>query len=170
MWQGDAMGMWLTVTYGCQSQRTVGHLLWLQRCAGCVIPHYSDVTMDTMASQITSLTIVYSTVYSSAHQRKHQSSKPLAFVRGIHRRPVNSPHKGPVTRKMFPFNDVIMIRILPISFWRMGRGCGWWSCMRLWDPVWKLAYNTRSKSLIITFHPATDAQKHDLMSQHKYYI
>ena len=44
-----------------------------------------------------------------AHQRKHQSSASLAFVRGIHRRPVNSPHKWPVTRKMFPFDDVIMI-------------------------------------------------------------
>ena len=43
-----------------------------------------------------------------ADQRKHQSSASLAFVRGIHRRPVNSPHKGPVTRKMFPFDDVIM--------------------------------------------------------------
>ena len=56
----------------------------------------------------TSLTIVYSTVYSDANQRKHQSSASLAFVRGIHRGPLNSPHKWPVTRKMFPFNDVIM--------------------------------------------------------------
>ena len=63
--------------------------------------------MSTMASQITSLVVVYGTVYTSA-QRKHQSSAPLVFVRGIHRRPVNSPHKGPVTRKMFPFDDVIM--------------------------------------------------------------
>ena len=64
--------------------------------------------MDTMASQITSLTIVYSTVYLGADQRKHQSSASLAFVWGIHRGPVNSPHKRPVTRKMFPFDDVIM--------------------------------------------------------------
>ena len=70
--------------------------------------HYSDVIMNTMASQITSLTIVYSTVYSGANQRKHQSSASLAFVLGIHRWPVNSPHKGPVTRKLFPFDDVIM--------------------------------------------------------------
>ena len=65
--------------------------------------HGSDVIMGAMASQITSLTIVYST-----DQRKHQSSAPLAFVWGIHRSPVNSPHKWPVTRKMFPFDDVIM--------------------------------------------------------------
>ena len=64
--------------------------------------------MSLMASQITSLTIVYSTVYSDADQRKLQSSASLAFVRGIHRGPVNSPHKRPVTRKMFPFDDVIM--------------------------------------------------------------
>ena len=64
--------------------------------------------MNTIASQITSLTIVYSIVYSDAGQRKHQSSASLAFVWGIHRGPVNSPHKLPVTRKMFPFDDVIM--------------------------------------------------------------
>ena len=75
------------------------------------VPHLysnSDVIMGAMASQITSLTIVCSTVYSGADQRKYQSSASLAFVMGIHRWPVNSPHKGPVTRKMFPFDDVIM--------------------------------------------------------------
>ena len=70
--------------------------------------HYGDVMMGTMASQITSLTIVYATVYSGADLRKHQSSASLAFVSGIHRGPVNSPHKWSVTRKMFPFDDVIM--------------------------------------------------------------
>ena len=61
-----------------------------------------------LASQITSLTVVYSIVYSGVNQRKHQSSASLAFVREIHRGPVNFPHKWPVTRKMFPFDDVIM--------------------------------------------------------------
>ena len=60
--------------------------------------HYNDVIMSATASQVTSLTIVYSIAYSGAHQRKHQSSASLAFVRGIHWWPVNSPHKGPVTR------------------------------------------------------------------------
>ena len=64
--------------------------------------------MGAIAYQITSFMIVYSTVYSDADQRTHQSSALLAFVWGIHRGPVNSPHKGPVTRKMFPFDDVIM--------------------------------------------------------------
>ena len=63
--------------------------------------HYSGVIMGVMASQITSRTVVYSTVYAGADQRKHQSSASLAFVRGIHRWPMNSPNKGPVTRKMF---------------------------------------------------------------------
>ena len=70
--------------------------------------HYSDVIMGMMASQITSPATVYLTVYSGADQRKHQSSASLAFVRGIHRWPVNSPHKGPIARKMFPFDDVII--------------------------------------------------------------
>ena len=71
-------------------------------------PQYDDVIMGAKASQITSVTIVYSTVYSDADQRKHQSSESLAIVRGIQRGPVTSPHKWPVTRKMFPFDDVIM--------------------------------------------------------------
>ena len=71
-------------------------------------PHYNDVIMDAMTSQMTSLAIVYSSVYLGTDKRKHQSSASLAFVRGIHRWPVNSPHKGPLTRKVFPFDDVIM--------------------------------------------------------------
>ena len=70
--------------------------------------HYDDVIMGAMMSRITSLTIVYSTVYSGADQRKHQSSASLAFVWGIDRGPVNSSHKWPVMRKMFPFDAVIM--------------------------------------------------------------
>ena len=70
--------------------------------------HYNDAIMSAMTSQITSVSIVYSTVCSGIDQIKHQSSVPLAFVRGIHRWPVNSPHKGPVTRKVFPFDGVTM--------------------------------------------------------------
>ena len=77
--------------------------------------------MGAIASQITSLTIVYSIGYSDTDHRKHQSSASLAFVRGIHRGPVNSPHKWPVTRKIFPFDDVIMVDVItyPCSchFW-----------------------------------------------------
>ena len=69
--------------------------------------HYIDAIMSVMASQIASVLIVYPTVCSGADQRKHQSSASLAFARGIHLWPVNTPRKGPVTRKMFPFDDVI---------------------------------------------------------------
>ena len=81
------------------------------------IPAVNDLTLQWRhngrhGSQITShgsqITIVYSTVYSGGDQRKHQISASLAFVWGIHRWPVNSPHKWPVTRKRFPFDDVSM--------------------------------------------------------------
>ena len=76
---------------------------------------YNDVIMSAMTSEITSLTIVCTSIYSGADQRKHQSSASLAFVWGIHRWPVNSPRKGPVTRKMFPFDDVIITRYFLVS-------------------------------------------------------
>ena len=77
------------------------------RCLNClqvlyslhkIVCHYNDVIMSAMASQYTSLTVVYSTVYSRRRSKKHQSFASLAFVRGIHRWSVNSPHKGPVKR------------------------------------------------------------------------
>ena len=73
-----------------------------------ILVHYGDVIMGAIASQITSLPIVYSIIYSDADQRKHQNSASLIFVWGIHRGSVNSPHEWPVTQKMFPFDDVIM--------------------------------------------------------------
>ena len=79
--------------------------------------YYGDCIMGAMVSQITSITVVYSTVYSGADQRIHKSSASLAFVWGIHRWSVNSPHKWPVTRKMFPFDDVIMKRGRCWVFW-----------------------------------------------------
>ena len=72
--------------------------------------------MGATAYQITSLTIVYSTAYSGADQRKHQSSVSQALVWGIHRGLVNFPHKWPVTRKMFPFDDVIMSWYVCIAY------------------------------------------------------
>ena len=86
--------------------------------------HYSDIITDMMASQITSLTIVYSIVYSGPDQRKYQSSASLPFVREIHRWPVNSPCKWPATRKMlsscflsyFPSNKRIYYAIVGSHF------------------------------------------------------
>ena len=69
--------------------------------------HYSDVMMSTMATQIPGVLIVYSIVCSDP-DKAIQSSASLVFVMGIHWWPVNSPHKGPVAWKMFPFDDVIM--------------------------------------------------------------
>ena len=59
-----------------------------------IYTHYCDVIMGTLASQVTSLTTVYSTIHSGADQRKHQRSASLAFVRGIHRWPVNYLQDG----------------------------------------------------------------------------
>ena len=79
--------------------------------------------MSAMASQIIGVSMDCSTVSSGPDQRKHQSSASLAFVRGIHRWPVNFSHKRPVTRKMFPFDDVIMFVVqcatesLSVSWW-----------------------------------------------------
>ena len=88
--------------------------------------HYSGVIMSAMASQIPGVSIVWPTVYSGADQSKHQSFASLAFAGRIHRWPVDSPHKGPVMRKMFPFDDVIMGFLglrqsdrLPQSQWRV---------------------------------------------------
>ena len=109
--------------------------------------HYNDVIMGTIASQITSLTIAFSTVYLDTDQRKHQSSASLAFVRGIHRRPVNSPHKWPVTRKMLPFDDVIMMTASLIHQWRnslsMSFSSHWirHADMKTWKLWLKMPYN-----------------------------
>ena len=78
-----------------------------------------------MASQITGFLIVCSTVCSSADQRKHLSSVSLVLMRGIHRRPMDSPHKGPATRKTFPFDDVIIMDKNAFFLHDQHHGC-WW--------------------------------------------
>ena len=98
-------------TYRCLSANALE--LWRSCTKPSII--YSDITMSAVASQITGVSIVYSTICSGTDQRNYQSSASLAFVRVIHRWPVNSPHKGPVTRKMFPFDDVNMIFYLQKS-------------------------------------------------------
>ena len=82
------MCVYLVVMYKTSYESWESFALW----------HYSDVIISTIACQITSRTIVYSTVYWGADQRKHQSCASLDFVRGIRRWPVNSPHKKPVTQ------------------------------------------------------------------------
>ena len=70
--------------------------------------HYSDVIMSKVSSQIPGVSMVCSAVYLGVDQRKHQRSASVPFVRGIQRWHMNSPHKGPVARKMFPYDDVIV--------------------------------------------------------------
>ena len=84
------------------------------------LKHYSDVIISAMASQITGASIVYKTDCSGTDRSKHQSSASLAFAWGIHWWPVNSPHKGPITRTIFQLYDVIMeysciIHMNPVS-------------------------------------------------------
>ena len=102
----------------------VAHFLLLRNTVVVISfgAHCNDVVMGAMASQITSLTAFYSTVYSGADQRQHQSPASLAFVWGIHRWQVNSPHKWPVTRKMFPFDDVTIKLILSLTHTRIIMG------------------------------------------------
>ena len=115
---------WLSCTrkswYWCSNLQTLCNSLYLTRMCcmpvGCNLStelyHYNDVIMSAVASEIKILPIVYSTVDLGTDERKHQSSAPLAFVRWIHRWPVNSPHKGPVTRKMFPSDDAIITLVV----------------------------------------------------------
>ena len=91
--------------------------------------HYNDAIMSAMASQITRITIVYSSVYSGEEQRKHQSSASLAIVRGNYRSPASSQHKGLVMRKMFPFDDVIIWLPTRWSCWHAEPSfCRRWFC------------------------------------------
>ena len=82
-------------------------LQWRHNECNDVSNHHSMIVYSNVYS-----TIVYSTVYLDVHQRKHQSSALLAFVRGIHRWHVNSPYKRSVKWKMFSFDDVIILMML----------------------------------------------------------
>ena len=113
--------------------------------------HDSDIMVNTMASPITSVLIVCLTVCSSPDQRKYQSSASLAFVRGIHRWLVNSPHKGPVRWKIFPFDDVIMqfecisniTNVLPRNPWIFNSV---WSSDTIW---WQRSWLKHIKAAIL---------------------
>ena len=122
---------------------------WVVNC-GMRNAYHSDVIMSATASQITGISIVYSKVCSGADQRKHQSPASLAFVRGIHRWPVNSPHKGSVTRKMFPFDDVIMLTRWTPRF-RFSLVCSSfmiWQCREmLRDPVSHLSHEAVTEAI-----------------------
>ena len=148
----DVIVMWTCVTgvFPSQSVFAISQL----KC-GIWSWHYNDVIMSAMASQITSLTIVYSTVYSGADQRKHQNSASLAFARVIHRGPVTSPHKGPVTWKMFPFDDVIMNCWIAEIHSHTGWVVLWtvlWQSARGWDISFCLNVTIMWSSVVLTFN------------------
>ena len=100
--------IWILNTYIIFQQDNMRQRKPLFIVRNCICRHYNDVIMRALASQITSVSIVYWTVGSDTDERKIQRSASLAFLREIHRWPVNSPHKRPVTRRMWPFDDVIM--------------------------------------------------------------
>ena len=79
------------------------HSIYVLLCSLCLGTNYNDVIKSAMASQITGAPTVCSAFCSGAEHRKHQISASLAFVRAIHRWPLDSPHKGPVTRKKVSF-------------------------------------------------------------------
>ena len=119
--------VWLKWVYGSDFKSAVVSLILLigifilmpsGECHRVLPIHYNDVIMGAIASQISSLTIVYSTVYSGGDQRTHQSSASLAFVRGITRWPVNSPHKWPVTRKMFNLMPPSWLNLHWFIYWQ----------------------------------------------------
>ena len=138
---------------------------------------YTDVIMTTIASQITSLTIVYSTVYSDADQRKTSKLRVTGLCVGNSPGPVNSPHKGPVTRKMFPFDDVIM---------RLGIACLWGgeyaafpqmqnigvSLLKLWiDQPVELAVLWAAMMIFITrLVPKNSHNKHPIARPYKHLL
>ena len=97
--------------------------------------HYNDDKMSSIASQITSLAVVYSTVYSDTDQRKHQSSVWLAFVWGIHRDRWNPRTQGQLRGKCFH---------LMTSSWKPEEG--WGSVMLSW---WRYQMETFSALLAV---------------------
>ena len=95
--------------FQCVMLRTPIQLILTGQCVS-IWRNYSFLIVGVMASKITSPTIVYSTVYSGADQRTHQCYASLTFCVGNSPVTGEFPHKGPVTRKMSPFDDVIMGR------------------------------------------------------------
>ena len=78
--------------------------------------HYSDVIiLSAIGSQITGVSMVCSIFLFRCRPRKTSKLRATGLCGGIHWSPVNFPYKGSVTRKMFPFDGVIMIMLLPLS-------------------------------------------------------
>ena len=107
-WCYMSMGIWMREHTSLFIQKALSYSL-------IFVTQYNDVIMGVIASQIISLRIIYSNIYSGTAHRKHQSSLSLASVMGIHRWPMNFLHKGPVTRKMFPFDDIFVTDLMAMT-------------------------------------------------------
>ena len=130
--------------------------------------------MSAMTSRITGVTIAYSIVCSGADRRKHQSSASLALVRGIHQWPANSPYKGLVKRKMFQFDDVIMLVTYrraewAIFLWIFHLGVYWPKTIVSVPPIMSPGINRRRQTYTLLvqcpFHQRQNAQKNKPISQ-----
>ena len=143
------VGVTIRVIETCLTKVDTAPELWCSICYN--LHHYTGVTMSATASQITDNATVCSTDCPGAHQRKHQSSAPLAFVRGIHRWPVDSPHKWPVTRKMFPYDGVVIIYVAHYGhtageiYSRVGNYATAW--MDSWRVTQQILYDFRNRFL-----------------------
>ena len=108
------------ITYGATLLHTIHGRAQTVRIFICgSYCHYSEAIIGAMVFQITGVSIVCSTVCSSAGKIKYQISASLAFVRGNHRWPVDSPHKDPVKRKIF-LSDDIMVEAYGVYEWLHG--------------------------------------------------
>ena len=116
--------------------------------------HYNDVIMGAMASQITGVSVVYSTVYSGSDQRKNQSSASLAFA---------SSHKGPVMRKNFPFDDVIVFFTYWNEYYRvlvcLGTACNVSLTEKCQHWLWDYGINSPVGSIFSTLFPGNKQQE-----------
>ena len=126
--------------------------------------HYNDGIISAMASQITSLTIVY----SRRRSKKTSKLSVTGLFWGIHRWPMNCPHKGPVTRKMFPFDDVIMIRTSRSpGYFCDGDGIHWLP-LPLWSHIsWHL--QSQRTDTIIEITRRTGCSDHDDVIKWKHF-
>ena len=105
----------------------------------------TKICLHFLITMITSISIVCSTVCSGTDERKHQSSASLCFVKGIHQWPMDSPHKGPVMWKMFPFDDVIMCNF-PDAENLNSNSEGSWNQ----NPVWSKARRTCLANIVLS--------------------
>ena len=121
----------ISITY--QLQGSDGCIVWCSCCSANCINHYDDVIMTTLASQITSLTVVYSIAYSGVDQRKHQSSASLAFVRGIHRDRWIPRTKGQQRGKCFHLMTSSWIKMVIDAFYKLLMS--WWKCKNIFHPI-----------------------------------